>query len=130
MTIRRLEWASFIKQLQSHEFDAVTLGWSLGIEMDPYQLWHSSQAEAGSNFTAFKNDEADKIIEKVRVTFPKEERVVMLKRFHHILHDEQPYTFLFCRPSLAAISKRFGNVKIYPTGVRQREWTVLDREVQ
>jgi len=126
MTIKKLEWATFIAQVQSREYDAVTLGWSLGIEMDPYQLWHSSQATEGSNFTGFVNAEADQIIENVRITFEKEDRIPMLKRFHRILHEEQPYTFLFCKPSLVSISKRFGNVEIYPLGLRPREWTILE----
>ena len=124
MEIRQLEWATFLKLVDSREFDAVTLGWSLGVEMDPYQLWHSSQAKAGSNFTGFKNDEADKIIEEVRQTFDRNKRIKLLKRFHAILHDDQPYTFLFCSPSLVAISRRFGNVIVHKLGIEPREWTV------
>ena len=55
MSIRKIEWAVFIQSITERKFDAVTLGWSLGVESDPYQLWHSSQAEKGSNFVGFKN---------------------------------------------------------------------------
>ena len=45
MTIRPLEWALFTKVLDERTYDAVTLGWSLPVEADPYQVWHSSQTE-------------------------------------------------------------------------------------
>lgn len=124
MEIRQLEWATFTKMLDERNFDAVTLGWSLGVETDPYQIWHSSQIKDGSNFVGFSNPQADKIIEEVRRTLDVNRRIELLKRFHAILHEEQPYTFLFCSPSLVAISKRFGNVIVHKMGLEPREWTV------
>lgn len=124
MEIRPLEWATFLKLVDSREYDAVTLRWSLSVETDPYQLWHSSQAEKGSNFTGFHNDEADRIIIEVRRTFDRDKRIALLKRFHQILHEEQPYTFLFCSPNLVAISRRFGNVIVHNLGIEPKEWTV------
>lgn len=124
MEIRQLEWATFTKMLDERNFDAVTLGWSLGVETDPYQIWHSSHIKEGSNFVGFSNPEADKIIEEVRRTLDVNRRIELLKRFHAILHEEQPYTFLFCSPSLVAISKRFGNVIVHNLGLEPREWTI------
>lgn len=124
MEIRQLEWATFTKMLDERNFDAVTLGWSLGVETDPYQIWHSSQTESGSNFVGFNNPEADRIIEEVRRTLDVNRRIELLKRFHAILHEEQPYTFLFCSPTLVAISKRFGNVIVHNMGLEPREWTI------
>ena len=69
MSIRKIEWAVFIQSITERKFDAVTLGWSLGVESDPYQLWHSSQAEEGSNFVGFKNPRADILIEQAREEF-------------------------------------------------------------
>jgi peptide/nickel transport system substrate-binding protein len=48
----------------------------------------------------------------------------MYRRFHRILHEEQPYTFLFSRDSLVALNKRFENVKVYPLGPDSTEWYV------
>jgi len=124
MEIRKLEWAVFIQQIQDRKFDAVTLGWSLSVEADPYQVWHSSQSDRGSNFVGFVNDEADWIIEEARVTFDRARRIELYHRFHEILHEEQPYTFLFCTESLAAVHRRFRNVVVYPLGLRPVEWWV------
>ncbi len=124
MTIRRLEWAVFIQQIDDRQFDACTLGWSMGWESDPYQIWHSSQAKKGSNFVGFVNKEADEIIEKARREFDAKKRNEMYHRFHRIIHEEQPYTFLFTMNALVAVDKRFQNVNVYPMGLEPREWWV------
>lgn len=124
MQIRKLEWAVFIQQIQERKFDAVTLGWSLSVESDPYQLWHSSQASEGSNFVGFSHPEADRIIEEARATFDKQKRIALYHRFHRILHEEQPYTFLFCTERLMALDRRFHNVQVHRLGLYPREWFV------
>ncbi len=123
MQIRNIEWAVFTQRLNERKFDAVILGWSMGVESDPYQVWHSSQISGGgSNFVGFNNKEADKIIEEARKEFDKDKRIVLYKRFSEIVYDEQPYTFLFCRNSTVALNKRFDNVNVL--GVDFLEWYV------
>ncbi len=124
MKINRFEWAVFVSKLNNRDFDAVTLGWSLGYGGDPYQLWHSSQVEKGSNFCSFVNSEADSLIERARVEFDHKKRIKMYHRFHEILHEEQPYTFMFTQPALVAVSRRFDNVKVHTMGLNFEEWTV------
>jgi len=124
MNINRYEWAVFVKKLTEKDFDAVTLAWSLGYSGDPYQLWHSSQIKEGSNYCGFANAEADRIIEQARVEFNDAKRARMFRRFNHILHEEQPYTFMFCNPSLVVVSKNFYNVKVHTMGLNITEWKV------
>lgn len=124
MNIRKTEWAVFTQRLNQRKFDAVTLAWSMGVESDPYQIWSSTQAEQGSNFVGFVNKEADELIEKARGEFDRDKRIKLYNRFAEIVHEEQPYTFLFCRQSTVAINKRFENVNIYPLGIDFIEWYV------
>jgi peptide/nickel transport system substrate-binding protein len=105
-------------------FDAVTLAWSMGVESDPYQIWSSTQAESGSNFVGFKNEQADKLIEQARTEFDREKRKELYRQFSEIVHEEQPYTFLFCRKSTVAVNKRFENVVVHPLGIDPLEWHV------
>jgi peptide/nickel transport system substrate-binding protein len=124
MEIRQLEWASMIKLLNDRKFDAAILGWSMPLEQDPYQLWHSTQITQGSNFVGFSNARADQLIEEARSEFDEELRNAMYQEFQRIVHDEQPYTFLFTMPSLVAVAKRFGNVIDYRLGLEPKEWTI------
>lgn len=124
MDINKYEWAVFVNKIHKRDFDAVPLGWSLGYSGDPYQLWHSSQVEKGSNFCYFKNTEADSIIEKARKEFDESKRIKMYHRFHEIIHHEQPYTFLYCTPAQVVVSKRFENVKTHVKGLNYLEWKI------
>jgi len=115
MNIRTLEWTVFLKQLESHKFDAVMLSWTSSLDEDPYQIWHSSQTHGkGSNFIGYKNARVDELLEKARVTLNTDERNKMYQEFSRILADEAPYLFLFERPSLWVGSRRFKHV--LPTG--------------
>ncbi len=116
MNIVKLEWSVYVQRLEKKNFEVCTLGWALSFEDDPYQLWHSSQAdlESSSNHIGFKNKRVDEIIEELRGCFDLERRFTLYHEFERILYDEQPYTFLFTPDSLQAINKRYRNVRLFP----------------
>jgi peptide/nickel transport system substrate-binding protein len=126
--VKELEWASFLENVLNREFDAVTLGWMSPLESDPYQIWHSSQAdeERSSNHVAFVSREADELIEQVRVTIDKDKRSAIFNSLHRILDREQPYTFLYTGKDHGAYHKRFRGVKWYRIrpGFDLTEWWV------
>jgi peptide/nickel transport system substrate-binding protein len=124
LTIRLMEWASLLERVDKREFDAILMGWSMPPDPDPYQVWHSSQTDAGSNYVGFINEEADKIVEEARRSFDREERIRLYHRFQEILHEEQPYLFMLTPKVLAAGQKRLQGIQVYPFGVDQREWFV------
>jgi peptide/nickel transport system substrate-binding protein len=128
MEIRSLEWATMLQSVDQRQFDAVMMAWSMTPDPDPYQVWHSSQSEKGSNYVWFRNQEADQLIEQARVSFSREDRCRMYHRFAEILADEQPYTFMFCPKTLLAISKRIKGVKMYPFGPDATDWYVPTAE--
>ena len=124
LTIRPMEWASLIDRVDKREFDAILMGWSMPPDPDPYQVWHSSQVDAGSNYIGFVNEESDRLIEAARVSFDQDERIALYRRFQEILHEEQPYLFLLAPKVLAAGDKRLHGIRVYPFGIDQREWFV------
>jgi peptide/nickel transport system substrate-binding protein len=124
LNIRQMEWASLLERVNNRDFDSVLMGWSMPPDPDPYQVWHSSQAEAGSNYIGFDNAEADEIIEKARESFDRQERSRLYHRFHEIVHEEQPYTFLLAPKSLLAVDKRVHGIRVYPFGVQEKEWFI------
>ncbi|MFH1831071.1 MAG: peptide-binding protein [Pseudomonadota bacterium] len=124
MEIRQLEWATMLKLIHDRKFDATMLAWSMPLEQDPYQLWHSTQVAEGSNYVGFEDPKTDLLIEEARREFNKERRNAMYGEFQRIVHDEQPYTFLFTSPSLVAVANRFGNVIDYRLGLEPLEWTI------
>lgn len=124
MEIRKLEFSVLVDNINRRDFQAVMLGWSTGFESDPYQLWHSSQVKKGHNFVGFTTPEMDHIIEAARVEFNEKRRNKLYHRFHEILYENQPYTFLFTQDSLVAVHRRFQNVQVYKSGLETNEWKV------
>jgi len=119
------EWSIFIERLLDRKFEAEISGWGGVIEEDPYQVWHSSQGTGrGSNHVGFDNSEADEIIEKARQTLDEHERTKLYHRFHEIVHQQQPYTFLYTRPEMCFLDKRFENVKTHKLGLDWLQWYV------
>lgn len=128
MDVQIQEWSTFIENtINKRQFEAFILGWSLSVEPDPYDIWHSSKTgEREFNIIGFNNKEADEMMEKARRTFVQSERKEYLDRFQEILHEEQPYLFLYAPYSLMAVSKRIQNIEPAPAGItyNQEDWFV------
>lgn len=129
--VRELDWSIFLQRIRRKNFDAMVLAWtgSLRFAPDGYQIWHSSQAvENGSNHVVFINDEVDHILESYRREFDADKRIALYRRFQEILHEEQPYTFMWKPRSPQAYSRRFSGITWYPPGVRLQDWWVAQEE--
>ncbi len=119
------EWSVLMPRLSDRKFEAMVMGWGGDIIEDNYQIFHSSQkGKRGSNYVGFDNAEADRLLEKIRRTMDEQERNKLCHELHRILHEEQPYTFLFARPTFRLVDKRFKNVKIHTLGLNYLEWYV------
>ncbi len=124
MGIRTLEWTVFLKQRQERKFDALMMSWTAALDMDPFQIWHSSQeAGQGSNAGAFANKRVDEILETARRTLDREARNKLYQEMSRIILDEQPYLFLFERPHLFVATKRFAGVlPVGKLGIDSSKW--------
>ena len=126
LKISPAKFALILQKLRKKEFDAYLLGWALGWRQDPFQIWHSSQADTpeSSNSIGYQNGEMDKLIEELRVTLDEQKQVPLYHRMHKIIYDDQPYTFLFVDMQTGAADKRLENIKFYKVRpcVDQREW--------
>jgi ABC-type transport system substrate-binding protein len=103
-----LEWAVFIQErVEKHDFDALVLGWVMGIDPDLYQIWHSSQTHVNQlNFVGFRNQAADDLILRIRQEYNPQKQVEYCHELHRIIAREQPYTFLYVGKWTAILDKR------------------------
>ncbi len=122
MDLLGIEWSVLVQRLEKKQFEACLLGWTGTLKPDPYQLWHSSQADqpASSNHIGFVNPKADELIEKIRQCFDPAERTRLYHEFHRLIHDEAPYLFLFSPSSLVVINDAYRNVRLFPGGIATR----------
>ncbi len=130
--IRIIEWAAFIKEfINKRRFDATILGWTIPLDPDLYDVWHSSKTGAEElNFISYKNDEVDQLLENGRSTFDRKVRKRCYDRIQEILAEEQPYTFLYVPDALPIISYRFRGIKPAPIGIGYNfiKWYVPEGE--
>jgi peptide/nickel transport system substrate-binding protein len=117
--IRVLEWSAFVTDfINKRRFDSVILGWTIPLDPDAYDVWHSSKtAPEELNFISYKNPEVDEMLEKGRSTFDQKERKKYYDRFQEILAEDQPYTFLYVPEALIIIHKRFRGIQPAPIGL-------------
>ena len=117
--IRILEWSSFVTDfINKRRFDAVILGWSISLDPDAYDVWHSSKtAPEELNFMSYSNPKADEMLEKGRSTFNQSLRKKYYDRFQEIIAEDQPYTFLYVPEELIIISNRFRGIEPAPIGL-------------
>ncbi|OEU45548.1 MAG: peptide ABC transporter substrate-binding protein [Desulfobacterales bacterium S7086C20] len=103
-----LEWSVFIQErVNTGDFDALILGWSMGIEPDLYQIWHSSQTNSHQlNFVGFKDQKADDLIVRIRQEYDHDRQVAYCRRLHEIIAREQPYMFLYVTKWTAVLDRR------------------------
>ena len=114
----RVEWSVFIQErVNKLDFDALILGWSMGIEPDLYQIWHSSQTDPHElNFVGFKDKAADELIIRIRQEYDHKKLVKYSHLLHKIIADEQPYTFLYVGKWTAILDQRIVIKKIATSG--------------
>ena len=117
------EWAVFLKDFVNPlKFDALVLGWSMGIDPDLYQLWHSSQAGPNQlNFVGYKSKEADRLIVAIRQEYDKAQQIKMTHELHRLIAKDQPYTFLYVGKATRLLDKKIVIVERRPDGSEKYE---------
>lgn len=119
--IRAIEWASFISRfIKTGDFDAVVLGWSLGLDPDQYGIWHSSQQGGDKfNFIGYHNPTVDKLLEQGRTELNPDKRQKIYHEFAKVLLEDSPIIYLSAGYGLSAIHKRVKGIAnpIPPAGV-------------
>ncbi len=117
--IRTVEWAAFIKEfVDKGRFDALILGWNIVQDPDLYDVWHSSKAQPGGlNFVGYKNPELDDLLERGRRILDQKQRKPIYDRIQEILHQDQPYCFLFVPMALPMVHARVQGIEPAPAGI-------------
>jgi len=117
--IRTVEWAAFIKEfVDKGRFDAIIIGWNIVQDPDLYDVWHSSKAVPGGlNFVGYKNPELDELLERGRRLLDQKKRKPIYDRIQAILHEDQPYCFLYVPLALPMVQARVQGIEPAPAGI-------------
>jgi peptide/nickel transport system substrate-binding protein len=128
LNVNIVQFVSLIKLVEDWKFQAILGSWSFysSPEADPYQLWHSSQADLkrSSNFLGYKSAEADKLIAEIRAEYDTEKRYSLERDLHRLLYNDCPCCFLFANKQINVYSNRFQTVGTYDGRVEPSYWWV------
>lgn len=126
--IRTVEWAAFIEKfINPRNFDAIIMGWTIAQDPDNFDVWHSSKYEGtGLNFIGYSNPEVDDLLNKGRHLLDPEKRKPIYWRIQEILHEEQPYLFLYVPLALPIIRSDVKGIEPAPAGItyNQDKWWI------
>lgn len=116
-----LEWAVFIKEkVNKLDFDAVVLGWAMGLDPDIYQIFHSSQTGPFQlNFAGYSNPRADELMVRIRQEYDDSRQVAMARELHRLIAEDHPYTFLYVRKVLSLMDAKIVRMVRRPDGAPQ-----------
>ncbi len=123
MKIRVLEWSTMISEfINKRRFEAVLMGWFLSRDPDNYDIWHSSKTREGEfNFIGYRNGRVDELLEKGRRTFDEKARAEIYNEIHALIHEDEPYLFLYSAEILPILNKRFRGVEVSPVGIGYKD---------
>ena len=126
MNLRVMEWQAFLNTvILPKKFEAVLMGWSLGLKPDAYSIWHSeSQRKGGFNFIGYENKKVDVLIKKAEKIVDQEEFDRIYQEIFKLIAKDVPYLFLVIPNSITVVNKKIEPVSPSIIGVMHNtiEW--------
>ncbi|WP_077369447.1 ABC transporter substrate-binding protein [Anaerosalibacter sp. Marseille-P3206] len=109
--VNSIDFITLIEKIyDQHKFDIYNMAWSLTIDPDALELFHSSQdIPSGNNSVGFRNEENDKLLEAGRKEFDLKKRVEIYQKWVKLMNEELPYMFLTQNLEWQAVNARVKN---------------------
>ena len=103
----RVDAAMMNARMEKRDFEATSRLWTeFDVEQDQFQIFHSSQIDAGSNYVRYSSIDADRILEQLRTETDPGKRLELERALHRRLYQDQPYLFMTARQTLDAAKTR------------------------
>ena len=119
MKLRIMEWQAFLNTVVlPRNFDAVLMGWSLGLKPDAYTIWHSeSSRKGGFNFVGYENNEVDRLIKEAEKVVDQEKFDSLYREIFAKIVADNPYLFLVIPNEITVVNKEITPVSTSIIGV-------------
>lgn len=136
VNFQAIEFGTLIQELLSQEYDAIIIGWSLGLPFLPGDSLNglfdapNDRVGAGFNFTSYQNPD---FVAKLKEgdTYPgcdPDARNHIYAEAQKMLYDDEVYLFLPVGNTMVAAPKSLGNFDPIPNNVRWNmdDWVVTN----
>lgn len=111
LDVKVTDEAAFYDLVLQGNYQAAYLSWVNEPDPDPYGQFHSSQAGEGMNVVAYKNEEADQLMEEARAELDPARRLDLHHQLHDVLARDQPYLWTVQVAEKWGVRKRVQNVQ-------------------
>ena len=116
-TVRPLEFTVLTDREIKHQFQAAFGGWGTGTDPDTSEnLYSTEAAKNGRNLGSYSNPEVDRLFREGKTEFDRAKRAAIYGKIDLLLWEDQPYTWLYFRPSLFAFNKKLRGYVFSPRG--------------
>ena len=109
------KWEIVEKVYDERDFDMFNMAWSLSLDPDALELFHTSQdIPSGNNSVGFRNEKNDKLLEAGRKEFDQNKRAEVYHEWAKLMNEELPYMFLTQNLNWDAVNERVKNWNTSP----------------
>lgn len=122
MKIDQVERGTFWNDVMQRKYDAWFAGFSVPLQMQLDDLWASDLRKYPFNLAGFRNKRLDEILSAVKSLKTESDGAALWKEFQVIVHNEQPYTFLFWINNIVGVNERLQNTHIGILGTTHKAW--------
>ena len=98
MNIKIVDWGVHLDMLDRGECEMYRMGWVVDyLDPDNFLYVNLSSRNLGikGNYSNYKNDEVDKLLNEARVISDQKKRIAMYQKAEEIIVDDAPWLFLF-----------------------------------
>ena len=116
------------KSYNNGGFDALFLGYALGIDADPYSYYHSSQfAPIGSNYYLWNNTQNDQLTTQIKQDLDTPTRLALVKQWQALAYDQQPSATILYTKEVVAFDYTMTNAKYVFATYHSPYWPPIEQ---
>jgi peptide/nickel transport system substrate-binding protein len=108
---RVVEPNALMPEVARGSFDAWLAGWEIDTALDLWANFHSQAIAAASNFGGYSDPAMDRLLDEFERVADEAAARALLSRIERVLHQEQPYTFLWEPQRFDGASRRLGGAR-------------------
>ncbi len=121
VTIEQNELGTFIDNLFSKKYDAWMAAWVVPIPINLKISWYSKLEETPLNFASYQNKKIDELLDNIESGSSKDIKEDY-KKIQEIIHNDEPYSFLYWVDNIVSYNKRITKINISPLGSVRHCW--------
>jgi peptide/nickel transport system substrate-binding protein len=115
--VQEVEWTTLLSMLGSQKAQAFAMGWSTGADPDTSRnMWTTEALQEGRNYARYSNRKVDELFERGQRELDPGKRAEIYREIDRTITADFPFTFLYFRYSLYAISGDLRGMNFSPRG--------------